>query len=108
MPSIQADMPSRERLVRTLFWTLWVMTAALTLYAWGVASFGIGMFLQDAPWVPKLHMRAEVRIAETLSLVTAIGLAMITAIIGRWSRPLSRLGLVPLALWFLYLCIPRF
>lgn len=101
-------MPSREHLVRTLFWTLWVMTAALTLYAWGVASFGIGMFLQDGPWVPKLHMRTEVRIAEMLSLVTSIGLAMITAIIDRYSRSLSLLGLVPLGLWFLYLCIPRF
>jgi hypothetical protein len=107
-PLIRVVMPSRERLARTVFWTFWGTTVALTLYAWGVSSFGIGMFLDDAYWVPKLHMRAEVRVAECLSLVSLVGLFLASMFIERCSRPQLLLVAATIGLWFLYLAIPRF
>ena len=105
--SIHSVSPSTERLVRTLFWTLWVLTVGFTAYALVVESFGVGLFLSDEH-VPKLHMRGEARLAGVLGSLSAIGLAVLCAFIHRWSRPLLRFGFGALAPWLLYLAIPRF
>ena len=104
---IHSASPNTERLVRTLFWTLWVLTVALTAYALAVESFGVGLFLRDEH-VPKLHMRGEAHLASALGTVTAIGLAVVCVFIGRWSRALRRLGFAALGFWLFYLAIPRF
>jgi hypothetical protein len=104
---IHSALPSAERLVRTLFWTLWVLTVVFTAYALAVESFGIGLFLHDQH-VPKLHMRGEAHIASALGSITALGLAIVCAFVGRWSRPLRRFGVAALAFWLFYLAIPRY
>lgn len=104
---IHSVSPSTERLVRTLFWTLWVLTVAFTAYALAVELFGVGLFLSDEH-VPKLHMRGEARLSGALGSLSAIGLAVVCAFIHRWSRPLLGLGFAALAFWLAYLAIPRF
>ena len=101
---IHRTSPSTERLVRTLFWTLWVLTIVLMGYALAVESLGLGLFLHDQH-VPKLHMRGEARIASALGSMTALGLAVVCAFVG---RPLRRLGFVVFSCWLFYLAIPRF
>ena len=104
---IHSAIPNTERLVRTLFWTLWVITVAVTAYALCVESFGIGLFLRD-DHAPKLHMRGEAHLAGAVASFAAIGLLAATFIIGRWSRTLRRLGITALLFFLFYLAIPRF
>lgn len=104
---IHSVSPSTERFVRTLFWTLWVLTIVFTAYALAVESFGVGLFLSDEH-VPKLYMRSEARVAGALGSLSAIGLAVVCAFIHRWCRPLLRLGFAALAFWLFCLTIPRF
>ncbi len=88
-----------------MFWTLWVLTVALTAYGLAVELFGIGLFLRDQH-VPKLHMRGEADLASAFSSITAVGLAIVCAFIG--SRALRGLGLAACCFWLFYLAIPRF
>ena len=101
------DMPiPLERLVRTLFWTLWGITVAATTYALCVELFGIGLFLDDP--APKLHMRGEAHLAGAVASFAALGLLVATILIGRWSYALRRLGIASLLFFLFYLAIPRF
>ncbi len=104
---IHLTLPSAERLVRTLFWTFWSLTVVLTAYGLAVESLGIGLFLRDQH-VARLHMRVEAHLASALVGVTAVGLAFVCAIVGRWSRLLRSIGFAALAFWLFYLAIPRF
>ncbi|MEZ0275992.1 MAG: hypothetical protein ACAH88_13885 [Roseimicrobium sp.] len=96
-----------ERLVRTAFWTLWVLTVAFTAYALAVETFGVGLFLRDQH-APKLHMRGEAYFANILSIAAVFGLAIASAFIGRWSRPLRYLGFAAITFGLFHLAIPRF
>ncbi len=100
-------MPSAKRVVRTVFWTLWIFTVAFTAYGLAVESLGIGLFLHG-DHAPKWHMRGEARLASSLSIVSALALAVTCFFIRRQSRPLWWAGLAALAFWFFYLAIPRF
>jgi len=68
-------LPNAERLVRTLFWTFWVLTVALAAYGLAMEFFGLGLFLDSQ--VPKLHMRGEARLARMLSTGTALSSAIV-------------------------------
>jgi hypothetical protein len=102
---IHNTTPSTERLVRTLFWTLWVLTVVFTAYALAVESFGVGLFLEKD--VPRRYMLGEAQMAGGLGSLAAIGLAVVCAFIRSWSGPLFRLGIATLALWVVYLTIER-
>ena len=97
--------PSRERLVRTAFWTLCVVS--LTAYALVVETFGLGLFLPDQH-VPKLHMRTEPRVAFMLSLIAGVSMFGINSFVSAPSRRLGSAVLAALAFWLVYLAIPRF
>lgn len=96
--------PSRERLLRTAFWTLWGLAVSLTAYALVVETFGLGLFLPDQH-VPKLHMRAEAHVACVLGGTAAFGVAGICLFV---STPLRLLGFAAFAFWLFYLSISRF
>ncbi len=99
--------PSRARLVHTAFWTLWVLAVSLTAYAFVVETFGLGLFLPDQD-VPKLHMRAEPRVAFMLSLIAGVSMFGISCFVSASSRRLEIAVLAVLVFWFVYLAIPRF
>jgi hypothetical protein len=103
---IYNTVPSSESLIRTLFWTFWVLTIALIGYGLAISSFGVGLFLEEG--TPKLHMRYEVRVAEFLGGLSAVGLLVVCVFLPRGSRVLRNLGLAALAFWLFYLAIPRF
>ena len=100
-------MPSSERLVRTIFWTLWIITVSATAYALCVESFGIGLFLQNS-FAPKLHMRGEAHLAFVVSFFAIIGLMVASISVARWSRSLWRFSFAALAFWLFYFAIPRY
>ncbi|WP_395742120.1 hypothetical protein [Prosthecobacter sp.] len=104
---IHRVIPRRERLARTVFWTLWIATVVSTVFALCVELFGIGLFLHD-DHAPKLHMRGEARMANAINSAAAIALAIVTVIIGRWSRTLRRLGIAALLFFLFHLAIPHF
>ncbi len=102
---ILGGIPSSKQLVRTVFWTLWLITIALTSYAFCVETFGNGLFLRDDPG-PKLHMRGEVHLAFVVNTSALVGLTIVTLI--SWSIPLVRLCLAAILYFGCYLAIPRF
>jgi|688.fasta_scaffold1744696_1 hypothetical protein len=102
---IHNTVPSSESLIRTVFWTLWVLTVALTAYALAASSYGVGLFLDIR--TPKLHMRYEVRVAEFLSFLCASGLLVVCLSLPQASRALRYLGWAALGFWLFNLSITR-
>ena len=103
---LHSSFPKFKRLIRTVFWTFWLITVTATVYGLCVESFGIGLFLRN-DHAPKLHMRGEARLADKLSLFAGTGLLVVTVIISRWSRPLRFLGIAALLFLFFKLSITR-
>lgn len=101
------SLPGRERLILTAFWTLWVLAVFLTAYALAVESFGIGLFIPDQH-VPKLHMRAEARVACVLSGTAVFGMLGISLFVSAPSRSLKAAVFFAFAFCLFYLAIPRF
>ena len=101
------NAPNFERLIRTAFWTLLVLTVILTSYGFIVEEFGFGLFLRDDP-APKLHMRGEAHIASALSLAATLGLFIASMMVRRWSRVLPGVGFTGCAIGLWYCRLPRF
>lgn len=102
-------MPTQQSLTRTVFWTFWVLTVALTAHAASIDFFGIGIWLRDFSW-PKTYMRGEIRVAEVLTLFTGIGLTVTSIRMARWSRRLRLLGFLVVGMRLFYFdldVIPR-
>jgi hypothetical protein len=98
-------IPSSERLVSTIFWTLWISTVSATTYALCVEFFGVGLFLKNSF---KLPMPGEAHMAFVVSTFAIIGLMVTSISVARRSRSFWRLSLAAFAFWLFYLSIPRY
>jgi hypothetical protein len=87
-------IPSAQRLARGAFWTLFLAGMVFKIYACAAEFFGIGLFATQQPWVPKVHMRVEVRTMDVVLHYSAIALAFTSLIIAQWDRLLALLGLI--------------
>ena len=88
----------KERLVRTAFWTLWVLT--LTILSGARSAEVINN--------PQGSMSVEARTLDILSCFAVAGLVLVSLLVGHWSRWLRRLGWVAVAFWLVYMAWPRF
>jgi hypothetical protein len=97
---------SAERLLRTAFWTLWVVVVVFTSYGYAAEFFGLSLFGRG--YAPKYHMGAEAHVIGTISLFAMLMLAATSLGIRRFSRTLFRLGILACAYQFIDILIPRF
>ncbi len=95
-------IPSAERLIRTIFWTFFALSTGFTAYGLTVEYVGAGLF------APRLYVRVEVRVTETLSAYASFYLAVMSLVIARWSRRLCCLGFAGCAFWLFQLALPRY
>lgn len=107
MPLAKAtSSPSRERLLRTIFLTVWMLT--VTLSALGFATELIGVrWLPASDADPKLHMTDEAYLARRMSTFTAVALGLACFLVRRSSRRLLA-GIVALLIGFAYIGLPRY
>lgn len=91
-------LPPLKCIVRTAFWTCLCMALLFEIYGIYAEHLGRGLFVHGHHFVPKLHMRIEVRVNDVLSYYTNWGLAGSSILVAIWSRSLACAGLLLLVL----------
>ena len=89
------------RLVRAAFWALWAASVLLAAYDLCLLRFGVGWIFPDDGF-PRASLRGEARLAGAAGLSAALGLALASFVIGKWSRKWQRLGYLTLAVLLFY------
>ncbi|RYD60813.1 MAG: hypothetical protein EOP84_36505 [Verrucomicrobiaceae bacterium] len=87
---------NKERLLRTISWTLLTITVSLAVYGFAVEFLEVGLFIGEAGF------------ARVLSSASAAGLALVCAFTARLRLPLHLPSIAALLLWLFYIGLPRY
>ena len=99
--------PSGERLLRTAFWALWVITVGSIAYAIAAEMFGLSIFYPRFPY--KFHVfTIEYPVLGTITSSATFMLAVTTAFVWRLAPRLRKFGIAACILELFYISIPRY
>ncbi len=96
--------PSDEQLLRTVFWTLWVIVVVFTSYGFAAEFFGLSIFGNGD--MPRYHMGVEAEIVSGVACYATLMLGVTSCCIRCFSRALFRLGLLACAFLLFYIYVP--
>jgi len=99
--------PSGERLLRTVFWSLCVVTVSSIAYGIAAEMFGLSIFYPSIPY--KYHVfTIEYPVLAAITSSATFMLAITTAFVWRLAPRLRKFGIGACILELLYTSIPRY
>ena len=95
-----------ERLLRTAFWTLWLITVGSISYGLAAEMFGLSIFQPGYPY--KYNLSIEYHVLGTVTSIATLMLAVATVAVWRSAPRLRKLGIGACMFQLFYISIPRY
>ena len=95
-----------ERLLRTAFCTLWLITVSSVSYGIAAEMFGLSIFQPSYPY--KYNLSVEYHVLGTVTSIATLMLAVTTVAVWRSAPRLRKLGIVACILQLFYISMPRY